>query len=131
MIRDILSDAFLANSFRCITRWSQYAKIFNDNGINFVRAYKMLKICLKTINRKTNERFNIFRDLNLNLNLMFIPHFGRLWKSGVKSTKPQLTRLVKAETVLNPRPMTSISSDTEDYVALTHNTFSRSNHATI
>lgn len=66
------------------------------------------------------------------------PHFGELWKSGVRSMKHHLKRvlgatpltyeyfytlLVQVESTLNSRPISPLSNDPEDVVPLTPSHF--------
>lgn len=135
LVRDLSSDAFLAAFFRFISRRGQCAKLFSDNGTNFVGANKILKSWLNT----AQDDARIASKLSeMGIDWTFIPpaspHFGGLWESGVKSAKHHLTRVVKSallnyeemvtllcrvEAVLNSRPITPLSSDPADYEALT------------
>jgi Family of unknown function (DUF5641) len=112
-----------------MARRGKCARIYSDNGTNFVGAQKELAACLKeTDGQMANEGIEWY------FNPPSAPHFGGLWESAVKTTKYHLTRIMKdtrltlselstllcqIEACVNSRPMTPLSSDPLDVEALT------------
>lgn len=73
-------------------------------------------------------------QINWHFNPPSAPHFGGLWKAGIKSVKTHLSRIIGkhvlsyeefytlltlVESVLNSRPLMPITSDIDDIQALT------------
>lgn len=134
---DLSTQAFLAALARFIGRRGCPAKIFSDNGTNFVGAAEMIR----------KDRQDFFKQLQTivthlhshqNLEWNFIPpgapHMGGLWEAGVKSFKIHLrklipdmkftfeelsTVLIRIESCLNSRPLSPASDDPNDLSPLT------------
>lgn len=116
---------------RFVSRRGKPHTVYSDNGTNFKGAY--------------NELFRICSDQNYLdfcanecIRWKFMPphaaHFGGLWEAGVKAVKAPLnktmgnmifnyeefyTLLTRIEACLNSRPITPLSTDPQDYAALT------------
>lgn len=123
VVSDMTTQAFLAAFRRFVARRGHCAKLWSDNGTNFVGASKELQ------NLKAMQPL-IAENLESNgTEWHFIPprgpNFGGLWEAGVKSTKYHLRRvigdstltyeelstlLIQVEACLNSRPISIISS---------------------
>jgi len=138
---ELTSHAFCQTFDRFVGRRGLPKTLFSDNGRNFVGADNTLQEEFATFmdqappdlqKKYTVEGFTWY----------FIPpnapHMGGLWEAAVKSTKIHLTKvagshkftfqefstlLVRIEGVLNSRPLTPMSNDPEDLLALTPGDF--------
>lgn len=136
IVTDLTSDAFIAALKRFFARRGKAAKIYSDNGKNFIGANRELSRFIKIVKEK-DELFSNFLNRE-EVSLHFIPprapHFGGLWEAGVKSFKFYLKRIVgnlkltyeefltviiQIEGMLNSRPLVPLSEDTDEVEVLT------------
>jgi len=140
-----LSTPDFLNAFRrFIGVYSKPKTVHSDNGTNFVGAEKELVAAVERLNQDQElEVFNKRRAIEWRFQPPSAPHFGGAHESMVKSTKKALYRALAEETgglryptedqlrtlllevsgLLNSRPLTYVSSDPDDYRALTPKDF--------
>ncbi|XP_046869348.1 uncharacterized protein LOC124461992 [Drosophila willistoni] len=131
---DLSTEAFLAAFARFVSRRGCPQQVQSDNGKNFVGASRVLeKDFLNATQQKILSHYS-----HQNLSWHFIPpgapHMGGLWEAGVKSFKTLFykatsnqrytfeefsTLLAKVEACLNSRPISPMSEDPTDSLALT------------
>ncbi|XP_059221563.1 uncharacterized protein LOC131996129 [Stomoxys calcitrans] len=137
------SESFLAAFTRFVGRRGLPKKVMSDNGTNFVGAERKLRYdfhrFLNTIPKDLIEKYAAH-----GFQWSFIPpnapHMGGLWEAGVKSFKLHFrkvaqshkytfeefsTLLVRIEAVLNSRPLSPMTDDPLDVLALTPGHFLR------
>ena len=135
LVSDLSSEAFLAAFKRFTSRRGQIQNMYSDNGTNFVGANKILQNDCKKAEMQWKQDLEIkFQTVKWHFIPPSSPHFDELWEAGVKSIKTHLykiignsnltyeellTLLVQIEGVLNSRPLCPISSNPNDYSALT------------
>ena len=138
VVSDLTAQAFKAALLRFVSRRGVCANLHSDNGTNFVGTHNERQAVQKFIaNHETNQDILDFCSNN-NIKWHFIPprspHHGGIWEAGVKSVKYHLKRVVKdsvlsfeelttmsaqVEACLNSRPLTPMSTDPNDFEALT------------
>ena len=131
---DLSTAAFLNCLRRFVSRRGRCAKIFSDNGTNFVGASNELKDIIQKINDEPKiQSFLLEENISWNFIPPKAPHFGGLWESAVKSAKVHMKRvfadahmtyeefytlLTQIEACLNSRPISPISEDPTDIAVL-------------
>ena len=89
LAEDLFAASFLA-VLRCfMARRGKCAKIYSDNGTNFVGTQKELVSMM----RKASDQI-AKEGIEWHFNPPSAPHFGGLWVSAVKSTKHHLKRVM-------------------------------------
>ncbi|GFS90510.1 integrase catalytic domain-containing protein [Trichonephila clavipes] len=133
LVSDLTSQAFIA---RFMARRGKCAKLFSDNGKNFVGASNEIKKLLEIV-RKPDEKLANYLAAE-GIEWKFIParspNFGGLWEAAIKSCKHHLKRVVNGinltyeelltvtvqiEGILNSRPLCPLSNNDDDFQVLT------------
>ncbi|KAF6203560.1 hypothetical protein GE061_001892 [Apolygus lucorum] len=131
-------EAFIDALDRFTARRGLPCNMYSDCGTNFQGAARYLKEVADWMSNEITQEAIITRtshqSITWNFNPPFAPHFGGSWEAGVKSLKTLLvksfgnhpftshelnTMFVKAEGVLNSRPLQSMSDSPDDLEALT------------
>lgn len=129
LVSSLSTKEFLAALLRFISRRGKCTNIYSDNATNFHGALNELKRFFKD-KRRTELITNKLTDIGIQWHFIppASPNFGGLWKSGVKTVKNHIKRvlqetpltfeefstlLCQIEACVNSRPL-SIIHDTPD-----------------
>ncbi|XP_037930618.1 uncharacterized protein LOC119665469 [Teleopsis dalmanni] len=136
VVGDLSTVAFIRALKRFLGKIGHCKSLHCDNATNFVGANNKFNELLSSLHAAESQESIITTCANVGIQFNFIPsrapHIGELWKAAVKSAKHLLMKSVatasltyeKLETVvieaiLNSRPLTPLSSNANDYIALT------------
>ena len=129
VLRDMSASTFINALIRFRARRPGVRRLFSDNGTNFSSADKEIRACVEAWNRES-----AIQGLSWTFIPPLSPHYGGVWERCVKSAKRHLTAmlakegvhievfttvLVKAESIMNHRPLTRVGADVRDCEPLT------------
>ena len=130
------TSAFIQALRRFIARRGQVTQIKSDNGTNFIGGERELREAISQWNLEQIRTFLIQRGIVWSFNPPGASHFGGIWERQIKSIRKILTGICKeqnltdeslitlmceVESIINSRPITTISNDPNDLEPLTPN----------
>ena len=133
---DLTTDAFINALRRFLSRRGPVLHFFSDNGTNFVSAEKTLREALRQWNQHQIEDFLLQKEIQWTFNPPNASHMGGAWERMIRSVRRILTALMterildddqlhtfllEAESILNSRPLTLITTDVDGLEPLTPN----------
>lgn len=132
------TDSFLLCLRNLQNRRGKVAKLYSDNGTNFVGADAVLKSLVKEINAKMESGTAAEMEISWHFNPPGAPHFGGAWESLVKLAKQAIREMmdkwkenvlpkpeslqaafIQAEFILNSRPLTDVPINCAEDEAIT------------
>lgn len=135
LVSNLSCEAFIAALRRFAARRSAPLHIFSDNATNFTSADKELQSLLDSqLCQEQLSSTAISMGITWHFQPPRSPHHGGLWESAVKSLKHHLLRtigdrcftyedlytiLTQVESILNSRPLTTLSDDPSEPSCLT------------
>ncbi|XP_071479017.1 uncharacterized protein [Diadema antillarum] len=130
------TDSFINALRRFINRRGRPKKIHSDNGTNFKSGYRELKESLTQLNSQKVGRFLTQKGIEWEFNPPGASHMGGVWERVIRAVRRILSGLLKeqlvtdealttlmteVEAILNARPLTQLSMDSNDDEPLTPN----------
>ncbi|GFX61219.1 integrase catalytic domain-containing protein [Trichonephila clavipes] len=134
LVLDLTSQAFIPALKRFMARRGKCAKLFSDNGKNFVGACNEIKKLLEIVRNPDEKLANYLAAEGIEWKFIPArsPNFGGLWEAAIKSCKYHLKRVginltyeelltvtVQIEGILNSRPLCPLSNNDDDFQVLT------------
>ena len=138
LVSDLTTDAFIA-TLRCfIARRGKPTKIWSDHGTNFVGASREIKevtlFMQDQVAQGVISDFCSTQAIEWNFIPERAPHFGGVWEAAVRSLKYHIKRIIaekkltfeefttvltQIEACMNSRPLTPMSTNSDQIEALT------------
>jgi hypothetical protein len=130
------TDSFINSLRRFIARRGKPELIRSDNGTNFTAGNKELKQAIKEWNEDKIHEFLLQRSITWKFNPPTASHQGGVWERCIRTVRKVLTSLLQEQTlddeglstlmcevesIINSRPITKSSDDSNDVEALTPN----------
>ncbi|XP_074624387.1 uncharacterized protein LOC141882335 [Acropora palmata] len=130
------TDSFLLALRRFIARRGQVKEIRSDNGTNFSSGEKELRESINAWNQEKIHENLLQRNIKWSFNPPYGSHYGGVWERCIRTTRKILqallreqttddeglvTLLCEVESIMNGRPITTVSSDPQDQEPLMPN----------
>lgn len=138
MATSLETDAFLNAIVRMTARKGWPTKMLSDNGTNFVGTEKEIRELVSQLDHDQLQRMTSSHGVTWHWNPPQGPHFGGVFESMIKSAKRAIyavlkdadindeeleTTFIGVESLMNSRPLTTVSDDPNDEPVLTPNHF--------
>lgn len=132
----LTTNSFIAAFQRFISRRGVPEKVYSDNGSNLVSGDHELRKSIQEWNKSNISKYMVQQDIEWQFNPPAASHRGGAWERIIRSARTILKSLVKeqilmdeglltlmaeVEKILNDRPLTPVSDDTNDLPVLTPN----------
>ena len=132
----LTTSSFIAAFQRFESRRGRPRKVYSDNGTNLVGGEHELRSSIDGWNQSKISRHFTQNEIEWHFNPPQASHMGGAWERLIRSTRlilrsivseqllndeQLLTFMAEAEKILNDRPLTPVSSDPRDPLALTPN----------
>ena len=130
------TDSFIHALRRFIARRGQVKEIRSDNGSNFVGGERELRVMIDSWNQAKIHDALLQKSIKWVFNPPGASHHGGVWERLIRSTRKVLGALVKeqslddeslqtllceCESIINGRPLTTVSDDPKDLEPLSPN----------
>ena len=130
------TDSFLMALRRFIARRGQVQEIRSDNATNFTGGHRELREAINGWNHSKIHEALLQKNIKWIFNPPYGSHFGGVWERCIRTTRKILqallqtqtiddesltTLLCEVESIMNGRPLTTVSTDARDPEALTPN----------
>ena len=130
------TDSFLLALRRFIARRGQVREIYSDNGSNFASGERELRDAMLEWNQEKIHNALLQKNINWSFSPPYGSHFGGIWERCIRTVRKILqallreqitddeslaTLMCKVESIMNSRPITTVSSDPNDNGPLTPN----------
>lgn len=130
------TDSFLMALRRFIARRGQVKEIRSDNGTNFTGGERELRESINAWNQNKIHEALLQKSIKWSFNPPYGSHYGGVWERCIRTTRKILqvllqnqtvddeglvTLLCEVESIINGRPITTVSSDSNDPEPLTPN----------
>ncbi|XP_071964267.1 uncharacterized protein [Antedon mediterranea] len=136
MAYSLITSSFINTLRRFIARRGQIKKLRSDNGTNFVGADKELKKEISEWNTQVIHMYLQQRDIEWEFNPPGASHFGGVWERMIRTVRQVMKGVLKeqnlkmddeglqtlfceVEMIVNNRPITTLSTDPNDFRPLT------------
>ena len=138
MATSLETDAFLNAFMRMTARKGWPTKMLSDNGTNFVGVEKEIRELISELDHDQLQRMTSSHGVTWHWNPPQGPHFGGVFESMIKSAKRAIyavlkdadindeeleTTFIGVESLMDSRPLTTVSDDPNDEPVLTPNHF--------
>ena len=136
LLEDMSTSSFINGLRRFIARRGAVKTIKCDRGTNFVGASRELRNTMKTLDYEAIGKALICRDVDWFFNPPQASHFGGSWERQIRTVRKVLSSVLnqqtltddtlltlfcEIETIVNNRPITTVSSDVTDSLPLSPN----------
>ncbi|XP_078355375.1 uncharacterized protein LOC144640001 [Oculina patagonica] len=130
------TDSFLLALRRFITKRGQLKEIYSDNGSNFTSGERELREAISEWNQEKIHNSLLQESIKWSFSPPYGSHFGGIWERCIRTIRKILRALLReqitddeslatlmceVESIMNSRPITTVSSDPNDLEPLTPN----------
>ena len=136
VVQSLETDSFINALQRFVCRRGQPEQMYSDNGSNFLGAERELRQAISKLNSSKVEKFLNQKSIQWKFNPPSASHMGGVWERQIRSIRKVLSGLIKqqsvdeeslttllclVESIINSRPLTTVSDDPNDAEPLTPN----------